>query len=90
MLSAIFPFLRGSRRQVEKLLGGDNWVFCSELVFKLYSALGMFDDCIDVSSKDVVPMDLLGYDEDGLPLRLERPPTYVLGKKWAKRAAVVI
>lgn len=47
------------------------WVFCSELVAIIYKSLGIFDKGID--PRDVIPMDLLGFDKDGLPRVVDTP-----------------
>jgi hypothetical protein len=86
MLSAIFPFMRGGRRLAEKLLGGGDWVFCSQLACQVYQSVGVFPPNVDSAS--VVPEDLLGYDSDKqVPTNVftSSEPTCLLGSKWTRR-----
>lgn len=62
LLSAIFPRLRGYRKQLEKLIGGGDWVFCSQLACQVYQCVGVIPTTVD--SKNVVPEDLVGCDTD--------------------------
>lgn len=78
MLAAIFPFLRRWRTQVEKVVGGENWVFCSQLACMLYQAIGVFPETIQ--SKDVVPEDFLGNDSDHQVPLMVLPPLYLKTK----------
>ena len=81
LLSAIFPFMRLGRKIADGLMGSGKWVFCSELVFMVYQQLGIYS--LEFNPKDVVPVDFLGYDEDGIPLVVEKEPTYIVSHRWA-------
>lgn len=49
----------------------DKTVFCSELVAIVLQRLGLID--IKFDPAHVLPVDLLGYDQDGLPALVEEP-----------------
>lgn len=51
------------------LFGEKDWVFCSELVAIIYNSLGI----TKCNPRDVIPMDFLGYDIDGLPMVVYKP-----------------
>lgn len=88
LLSAAFPFLRGARKQAEKLFRGENWLFCSQLVCMTLQEVGYLPAHID--SKTVLPVDFLGCDEDKqVPCIVSNAhnPVYLLNKKWAKKKA---
>ena len=73
LLASIIPCLRPFRNALEKdedQLEQD-YVFCSELVALVYRRMGILDDKIDPSN--VVPMDFLGKDVDGMPIMVEDP-----------------
>lgn len=53
------------------------WQFCSELVANIYQAIGIIPDTFD--PKDVMPVDFLGCDKDGLPALVDSP---VFIKDW--------
>lgn len=86
MLSATFSFLRTYRAQMERVFGGGNWVFCSQLACMVYQACQLLPQSIE--SKDVVPEDLLGYDADKqVPLIFATSlPTQLLNRRWARKA----
>jgi len=54
----------------------DAFYFCSELVALIYKRVGVLDGFIDPNT--VVPMDLLGYDKDGLGNIAETQPVILL------------
>jgi hypothetical protein len=74
LLSSLVPCIRCIRDDVEKLLGTEDWLFCSELIALVYKVMGILPDSVNV--KNVVPMDFIGYDNDGdIPLNIfELPP----------------
>ena len=49
----------------------DRWQFCSELVANVYQDIGVLPKSFN--SKDVLPIDLLGYDVDGIPPLVKSP-----------------
>lgn len=71
LFSAILPPLRCLRNAARcfRTCGGrrseNEWVFCSEGVAIVYQAMGLIED--KFTPRDVVPVDFLGVDEDGLP-----------------------
>lgn len=54
----------------------DAFYFCSELVALIYKRVGVLDESINPNT--VVPMDLLGYDRDGIPNIAETQPVILL------------
>lgn len=54
----------------------DMFYFCSELVARIYQSVGVIDATLNPS--DVLPMDFLGYDKDGMALVVDRNPTILL------------
>jgi hypothetical protein len=61
--------------------GADDWLFCSELIAVTWQALGFLPPTVD--PKNVLPMDLIGYDTDlvkkgGLTLCVELPPIRIV------------
>lgn len=71
LLSALLPFLRWIRNWSRccRTCGGcrkeTEWIFCSEGVAMIYQSIGVIE--AKYTPRDVVPMDFLGRDEDGLP-----------------------
>lgn len=63
---SIFPTLRPLRNAFEKVFNTDGWLFCSELVFSVLQVLGQYDESFD--PRNVLPMDLIGYDTDNPPV----------------------
>ena len=74
LLSALYPFLRPFRNLKYKILRKishlfkskkiqQESLFCSQFVAIIYSRFNIIDRSIDV--KNFVPIDFLGYDEDG-------------------------
>jgi hypothetical protein len=61
LLASLFPFFRPLRN----LIPNNKWMFCSELCFTIYQKLGLYDS--KFNPEDVVPVDFLGHDEDGIP-----------------------
>jgi hypothetical protein len=59
---SMFPALRPLRNAFEKVFNTDGWLFCSELVFTVLQILGQYDEGFD--PRNVLPMDLIGYDTD--------------------------
>lgn len=51
------------------------WMFCSELVAVIYQQLGIIEEKFD--PQNVIPVDFLGCDADGLPQIVHRP-TYIV------------
>lgn len=81
MLCAIFPKLRFARKQFQKILGGGNWIFCSQLVCMALKAVNVYDQSIN--AEDVVPEDFVVIaDNDGLPLVFTEP-VYILSSKYS-------
>lgn len=54
----------------------DAFYFCSELVAELYKRVGILNDPIDPST--VLPMDFLGYDQDGIDNITKQDPIILL------------
>jgi len=88
LLASVFPCLRKLRDKTEWIedttqeilrtwnLADNNkdvdmFYFCSELVAKIYQSLGILDTSINPS--DVLPMDFIGYDQDGIGEIVDRP-----------------
>lgn len=63
---SMFPTLRPLRDLFEKIFNTDGWLFCSELVFTVLQVLGQYD--VKFDARNVLPMDLLGYDTDTPPI----------------------
>lgn len=55
--SALFPAIRGCRRQIEKHTGTQKWMFCSELVASVYRDIGIIEETVCPS--DVLPTDFI-------------------------------
>lgn len=73
--SSLFSCMRRGRRFVEMATGTGDWLFCSELAALVYKEMGILPP--DTNEKNVVPVDFIGYDKDGLPVVVETPPKYV-------------
>jgi len=82
LLSSVCPKLRPLRNAFGKITGssvlGDKsmrghkitqWMFCSEFVAVIYRGLGL----IDVDPRNVIPVDFLGVDVDGMPMIVDEP-----------------
>lgn len=67
LFGALFPCLRKTRDAVIN----KDWLFCSEMCFLIYQSLDYYDYRYD--SKNVVPVDFLGYDEDEIPRIFAKP-----------------
>lgn len=74
LVGALFPCLRKLRNLSECKFINADWLFCSELCFHAYQDLKLYDEKFD--PRDVVPVDFIGYDEDGIP-NLFEPPVYI-------------
>jgi hypothetical protein len=73
LLAALFPCMRGVRDVCclpRHLLISKDWLFCSELCFAVYQSMGLYDNKHD--AQNVVPADLLGYDEDNIPCLVDK------------------
>lgn len=72
LLASVIPCLRQARDTIE---WDDeeiqDFVFCSELAALVYRRLGLLSKEFDPS--DVIPVDFLGYDADGMPRLVEDP-----------------
>lgn len=74
LLAGLYPKLRGLRKisntLTQHISRHQPWLFCSEFAAALYEDLGIIashtPDGNDFNPEDVVPVDFLGYDEDGL------------------------
>lgn len=101
MLAAVFPWARTWQKQAEKVLGGEDWVFCSELACIAYQEAGLLDK--DIVHEYVVPADFTGGkdvengDSDdteriqlGIPSDFFNKPVTLLNKWKAKRQAITI
>lgn len=80
LAGAMDPRLRIFRDKAEGFLGTEHWLFCSELVATVYQELEIFPKTVRV--RDVIPMDLLGYDADevvdgGVPIVVISPVPFV-------------
>lgn len=76
LLAAAFKWLRPVRQCIFKSpklrkISGKEWIFCSELAVMLYHDLGIIDK--KVKAKDTVPMDFLGFDQDGMKRHFKDP-----------------
>lgn len=94
LLASIFPCLRPLRDETEWIEdnvqhilrswnlvepqdeNSDMFYFCSELVAEIYQKVGVIDPSLNPS--DVLPMDFLGYDQDGIGHIVDRNPTILL------------
>lgn len=56
----------------------NNWVFCSELIVLVYQNIGLIDNTIN--PRDIMPVDIFGYDQDGLSNMTEKPVYILLHK----------
>ena len=63
---AVCQNLRPVRALIARFCNVNGWYFCSELVFRVLQVLGVYDMRYD--SRNVVPMDLLGWDADDPPI----------------------
>ena len=91
LFGSIFPRVRKLRTAqddicnlIKKFWGSNDpdsgpvgWQFCSELVANIYQAFGLISK--DFDTKDVIPIDFFGCDEDGLPILVQSP---VFIKDW--------
>ena len=91
LIGALFPQCRKVRNGLETVLdngydvlrsinlvdgdGPEEWLFCSELVASIFQQLNIIDK--NKESRNVVPMDFLGCDEDGIP-RLCSDPEVII------------
>ena len=77
LLGAMFPAVRqirdGASEAVSKFIDVNKWLFCSELVANVYIETGVITDATDgvvdgkvLDSADVLPVDFLGVDNDGI------------------------
>ncbi len=75
LLASVIPCLRPARDTVEwdEDEEDQDFVFCSELVALIYRRLGVLGKEFDPSN--VVPVDFLGCDADGMPKLVEDPIT---------------
>lgn len=77
LLASFIPCMRTPRNLFDKIIRGseilihnhrnfnrDEWVFCSQLIAIIYVDLKIIP--ADTIPENVIPMDLLGYDRDGL------------------------
>lgn len=84
LFGAMFPCLRTLRRGRDAFYNGlyqclhlnpkrspAGWQFCSELVANIYQAIGIIPETLN--PKDVMPVDFLGCDADGLPALVDAP-----------------
>ena len=71
LMGALFQCCRDCREFTEVKGINHNWLFCSELCFKVYQELGVYEKKFDPSN--VVPVDFIGYDEDGIPVLFDKP-----------------
>ena len=89
LLGALFPCCRPARNKIEGIIvhgynvmissnvqeSPDSWLFCSEFVAKVYQDLCLIEKSKD--TRDVVPMDFVGYDQDGIPKLCNDPKLFV-------------
>ena len=72
LFASVFKCLRKRRDAIERMLGTDDWLFCSELVAHVYKTIGIFP--AEVEPKDVLPMDYIGFDSDNVvPIIVDKP-----------------
>lgn len=64
LLSSLLSCMRPGRETIEKIFETEEWMFCSEAVAQIYVELGILPE--NVKPKNVVPMDFLGYDDEGV------------------------
>lgn len=92
LAASLFPILRVFRKKLEWVEdatynalrsfdivegdGGDAFYFCSELVAYIYKKLGIVSQ--DIKPSEVVPMDFLGYDKDGMCNIVDESPIVLL------------
>lgn len=88
LLGAAVPQLRWLRnlkdKTLGKLTGSQHWLFCSEFVAKVYIAVGVINDDTDgkhdgkiLDPRDVIPVDLIGYDKDQITVKIVKSPVYL-------------
>jgi len=79
LLSALYPPSR-CVRPLEKVLGTQNWLFCSELCALVYKRLNLLPGA--VNEKNVLPVDFInGVDEDkAIPKNFVKYPLRVVTK----------
>lgn len=75
--STIYRFCRCCRGCTEETLNTEEWLFCSEMVALIYVKLGILPK--GLNSKNVAPMDFLGFDIDKM-LVVVNEPVYVIYK----------
>jgi len=86
LFAAMFPILRPLSKiqdtifnKLFKILqfcglsgnGPSGWQFCSELVANVYQLIGVIPESFE--TRDILPVDFFGYDEDGLPSLVDSP-----------------
>jgi len=84
LLGVMFPKIRTLRNKVDDMINKlwlkchqlpQNspalWQFCSELVANVYQTIGVIPQ--DIDTRNVLPMDFLGYDQDGLKALVNKP-----------------
>ena len=76
LLSALVPKLRPCASSLEKLLGTEAWLFCSELAASVYRDLGVLPQSTLVST--VLPMDFVATSSEKVPVGLFEPPQDLL------------
>lgn len=62
LFGTLFSCLRKPRDTFEDFTNTNKWMFCSELVTEIYKNINVLPNTI--ISNNVVPMDLLGYDDE--------------------------
>lgn len=65
LAGSLFNEVRFIRDLTEDEESSKKWLFCSELCFIVYQGLELYDKKFNPS--DVVPMDFIGFDKDGIP-----------------------
>jgi len=60
LFAAMFPELR----PVRDVVTDSDWLFCSELIALIYETIGIISPNVD--ARNVLPVDFLGGDEDGM------------------------
>ena len=75
LLSALLPALRPCAAKLERWIGTQDWMFCSELVASVYRDLGVLPQGTAVST--VLPMDFV-HAGDKIPIGLFDPPRDLL------------
>jgi|GEM_PF-3675564 len=75
LCSSVNTCCRPYRENFENIFNTDDYLFCSELVAKLFISLNLYSK--NINEKDVVPIDLLGYDVDdnAIPCIVTEPYT---------------